>query len=181
MMLKTHERFHSANGKRLILVADDELINREILRSILQDDYELIFAENGQVALEKIRENRETLSLVLLDLMMPVLSGIEVLKQAKVDPETANVLGPGMVVDLEHLTKETASRRATSSPSHTRRRASSLRASGAPSSFPKTAKSSTQPSAIRSPACTTANTSTATPSSSTSTTRTWTWTPSLST
>ena len=86
MMLKTHERFHSANGKRLILVADDELINREILRSILQDDYELIFAENGQVALEKIRENRETLSLVLLDLMMPVLSGIEVLKQAKVDP-----------------------------------------------------------------------------------------------
>ena len=91
MMLKTHERFHSANGKRLILVADDELINREILRSILQDDYELIFAENGQVALEKIRENRETLSLVLLDLMMPVLSGIEVLKQAKADPETANV------------------------------------------------------------------------------------------
>ena len=29
-MLKSHEKFHSANGKRLILVADDELINREL-------------------------------------------------------------------------------------------------------------------------------------------------------
>ncbi|MDO4399902.1 MAG: EAL domain-containing protein [Coriobacteriia bacterium] len=90
-MLKSHERFHSANGKRLILVADDEFINREIMRSILQDDYELIFAENGQVALEKIKENKDTLSLVLLDLMMPVLSGMDVLRQAKSDPEISQI------------------------------------------------------------------------------------------
>ena len=85
-MLKSHERFHSANGKRLILVADDEFINREIMRSILQDDYELIFAENGEVALQKIRENKDMLALILLDLMMPVMSGFDVLKEVKADP-----------------------------------------------------------------------------------------------
>ncbi len=36
-MLKSHEKFHSANGKRQILIADDELLNREILGNMLQD------------------------------------------------------------------------------------------------------------------------------------------------
>ena len=48
VMLKSHEKFHSANGKRLILVADDEAINRELLGHILADDYEIIFAADGQ-------------------------------------------------------------------------------------------------------------------------------------
>ena len=43
-MLKSHEKFHSKNGKRLLLIADDELVNREILRSVLESDYELVFA-----------------------------------------------------------------------------------------------------------------------------------------
>ena len=46
-MLKSHEKFHSANGKRLILVADDEEINREILQYMLQDDYEVLMACDG--------------------------------------------------------------------------------------------------------------------------------------
>ena len=46
-MLKSHEKFHSANGKRQILIADDELINREILGEILKSDYELLFASDG--------------------------------------------------------------------------------------------------------------------------------------
>ena len=84
-MLKSHERFHSANGKRQILVADDEFVNRELMGLILRDEYELIFACDGREALELMRENKETLSLVLLDLMMPVMSGTEVLKEAKKD------------------------------------------------------------------------------------------------
>ena len=85
-MLKSHEKFHSVNGKRQILIADDELINREMLGNLLNSDYELIFAVDGQDALEKIRENGETLSLVLLDLLMPRLNGLEVLQQVKKDP-----------------------------------------------------------------------------------------------
>ena len=37
-MPKNHEKFHSANGKRLILIADDEMINRELLANMLEDE-----------------------------------------------------------------------------------------------------------------------------------------------
>ena len=75
------------NGtKRIILVADDEFINREILSEVLKDSYELLFAETGTETLEQISENRETLSLVLLDLNMPGMHGMEVLRRMKADP-----------------------------------------------------------------------------------------------
>lgn len=86
-MLKSHEKFYSANGKRLILVVDDEAINREMLGAILEENYELIFAGDGEEALRQCREHRDMLSLVLLDLMMPRMSGIEVLKIMNEDPE----------------------------------------------------------------------------------------------
>jgi len=90
-MLKSHERFHSANGKRQILIADDEFINREMLRAVLQNEYELLFATNGKEALDIVRQNKDTLSLVLLDLMMPTMSGMEMLKEAKSDSEIAHI------------------------------------------------------------------------------------------
>ncbi len=90
-MLKSHERFHSENGKRLILIVDDELINRELLGMTLESEYELIYAEDGEQAMKLCRENRNMLSLVLLDLMMPVMSGSEVLKKIKDDPELKNI------------------------------------------------------------------------------------------
>ncbi len=102
-MLKSHEKFHSANGKRLILVADDEEINREILRYMLQDDYEVLLACDGAETLELIRQNKETLSLVLLDLMMPVLSGQEVLKEVKKDESLARI--PIIVTTAERETE----------------------------------------------------------------------------
>ena len=88
-MLKSHEKFHSANGKRLILVADDELINRELLGLVLQNDYEVIYAEDGRETLEKMRQTREQLSLVLMDLKMPVMGGLEVLRRVRQEPELA--------------------------------------------------------------------------------------------
>ena len=90
-MFKSHERFHSANGKRLVLIVDDEFVNRELLRGALQADYELLFAENGQQALDLMREHADALSLVLLDLLMPVMNGFDVLKQAKLDPAISHV------------------------------------------------------------------------------------------
>ncbi len=58
---------------------DDEAINRDILGLTLEEDYDLFYAENGQEALTLIREEGDRLSLILLDLMMPVLSGLELL------------------------------------------------------------------------------------------------------
>ena len=90
-MLKSHEKFHSANGKRQVLVVDDELINRELMGIVLENDYEVLFAEDGRQAMDMVRENSETLSLVLLDLMMPIMSGKEVLRQIKADPATRQI------------------------------------------------------------------------------------------
>ncbi|MBQ9301201.1 MAG: EAL domain-containing protein [Clostridia bacterium] len=90
-MLKSHEKFHSANGKRTILVVDDEMINRELLRNVLEGEYEVLTAENGQQGLRTVQEHNDTLSLVLLDLMMPVMSGTEMLRCMKENADTAQI------------------------------------------------------------------------------------------
>ena len=90
-MLESHKKFHSANGKRQILIVDDELLNRELLGIMLQEDYEILYACDGAEALETIRSHRETLSLVLLDILMPVMSGLDVLRAVKADKQLARI------------------------------------------------------------------------------------------
>ena len=101
-------KFHSANGKRLVLIVDDEFVNRELIKVVLQEEYELIEAEDGASALEQMRANKDILSLVLLDLSMPVMDGIEVLGRAKADPEIAHipiiVLTANQDAEVESLT-----------------------------------------------------------------------------
>ena len=84
-MLETHEKLHSDNGKRQVLIVDDELVNRELLKLILDDEYETLTAPDGNTALELIRANRETLSLILLDLLMPGMSGLDVIRCLRED------------------------------------------------------------------------------------------------
>ena len=107
-MLKSHEKFHSANGKRRVLIADDEFINRAILGGILQDEYELLFAADGQEALKLIQESPDTLSLVLLDLLMPNMNGLELLRIVKADPALQQVpivvLTSDQAAEVESLT-----------------------------------------------------------------------------
>jgi len=98
-MPKEHLKFHSEKGKRLLLIADDELINREILKVTLEDEYDFIFAETGLEALEQTQTHSETLSLVLLDLKMPGMSGQEVLNKLKSDEATSNI--PVIVLTAE--------------------------------------------------------------------------------
>ena len=70
---------------QLVLVVDDQEINRDVLGMILEDDYEVIYACNGREALEKIQEFKDRLSVVLLDLIMPELDGFEVLARVRAD------------------------------------------------------------------------------------------------
>jgi CheY-like chemotaxis protein len=65
--------------RRRVLVVDDEFINREILGNMLSKAYAVDYAENAQIALDKLMEPDAVYSLVLLDLMMPVMGGIEFL------------------------------------------------------------------------------------------------------
>ena len=82
-MPESHLKFHSANGKRRILVIEDEFINREILGYMLRDSYDLVFAETGAKALELLEEQQDTLSLVLLDLNLPDMKGMDILRRVK--------------------------------------------------------------------------------------------------
>ncbi len=65
-----------------ILVCDDELGIRESFKLILEDDYNLIFAENGLEALEKVKAGARP-DLILLDIKMPKVHGMQILKELK--------------------------------------------------------------------------------------------------
>jgi two-component system, cell cycle response regulator DivK len=68
-----------------ILVAEDNPVNRELIREILgESEYEVIEACDGQEALDKIAEARP--DLVLLDIQMPVLDGYAVLRRLRDNP-----------------------------------------------------------------------------------------------
>ena len=90
-MLKSHEKYFSSGGKRQILVVDDEQINREMLGFMLSQDYEVLYAADGEEALEQIRSHSHTLSLVLLDLMMPRLDGFRLMEIIRTDEELKHI------------------------------------------------------------------------------------------
>ena len=92
-------KFHSVNGKRRILIVDDEQVNRELLGFITERDYDVLYASNGKEALEVMRGDAQTLSLVLLDLNMPEMSGREVLAVMRDDPELSEI--PVLVLTSE--------------------------------------------------------------------------------
>lgn len=63
-----------------ILIVDDSMFNRQLLRDILHDEYAIIEAENGRQALEIIGEQKNEILAVLLDIVMPEVDGVKVLK-----------------------------------------------------------------------------------------------------
>jgi len=63
-----------------ILIADDAEINREILKEIFVEQFEILEAVDGQQAIDLIESNIDQLSLILLDLVMPYKNGLEVMK-----------------------------------------------------------------------------------------------------
>lgn len=72
--------------KQQILIVEDNEINREMLNAILSDDYKILEAHNGQAALDILESNKEHISLILLDVVMPVMDGYTFLNIVKKDP-----------------------------------------------------------------------------------------------
>ena len=90
-MNSSEEYFVSRKRKRQILVVDDEIINREILYEILKSEYDILFAENGQEALRVMHEYSSTLALVLMDILMPVMNGMDVLREVGRTPDLSRI------------------------------------------------------------------------------------------
>lgn len=72
--------------KPTLLLVDDEPVNLRVLKQLLGNDYQLVFAKNGEEAL-KLAESRLP-NLILLDVMMPGLTGFEVCRQLKQKKQT---------------------------------------------------------------------------------------------
>ena len=86
--------------KRTVLVVDDEQINREILGASLEADYRVLYATNGQEALSLLEKRGDMVSLILLDLLMPVMSGMVLLQRLRESPELSRI--PVIVLTADH-------------------------------------------------------------------------------
>lgn len=77
--------------KSHILIVDDVEMNRDMLSVILRDNYDILQAATGKQALNIITKYAKNLSAIVLDLMMPEMNGIDLIKNLKHDPITAKI------------------------------------------------------------------------------------------
>ena len=68
-------RYYKQNLRPRVLIVEDEFVNQQILGQIIAKDFEPIYANNGQEALDILHEAPQEISLVLLDLNIPVMNG----------------------------------------------------------------------------------------------------------
>ena len=71
--------------KKQILIVEDNELNRAMLCEILSDEYQIFEAENGQEALNVLRQYADSIALILLDVMMPIMDGYTFLDRVKDD------------------------------------------------------------------------------------------------
>ncbi|WP_420576621.1 response regulator [Ekhidna sp.] len=69
--------------RRTILFVDDELINLFVLEKRFEGEYNVLTAESGEEALEKIKLNKGSLDAIITDLKMPGMDGLQLINQVK--------------------------------------------------------------------------------------------------
>ena len=88
-----------------VLIVDDDFINRKLLQTLLKkkkDVVEILEAENGSDALDKLKKETD-INLILLDIMMPIVDGIEFLKIFRADMKNAHI--PVIVLSTDDTRK----------------------------------------------------------------------------
>jgi CheY-like chemotaxis protein len=85
-----------------IIIAEDEPRVRDIVRHLLENNgYKIIEAENGEDAVGKFKENRVVVSLILLDVIMPVKNGKEAYEEIRgIEPEIKTIFMSGYTDDI---------------------------------------------------------------------------------
>ena len=78
-------------SQKKVLVVEDNEINRAMLSEILSSEYQVLEAENGAVALDVLKEYGEGISLILLDIIMPVMDGYTFLAHVKADQAYSSI------------------------------------------------------------------------------------------
>lgn len=91
-------RFAAVHGRR-VLVVDDHPVNRRVIRLFLEPfECELVEAQNGREALDAL--SREPIDLVLMDVNMPVMDGLEATRRLRADPAFARLPVIALTADV---------------------------------------------------------------------------------
>ena len=77
------------NQNKILLVEDDSMVVRMYQRKLEKDGFQLTLAFNGEEGLAALKKEKP--DIVLLDIMMPKMNGIEMLKAVKADPVTKDI------------------------------------------------------------------------------------------
>lgn len=88
-----------------VLIVDDDFINRKLLQTLLKKNTDVIDiqeAENGSDALDKLKKD-SSINLVLLDIMMPIVDGVEFLKIFRSDMANSHI--PVIVLSTDDTRK----------------------------------------------------------------------------
>ncbi len=88
-----------------VLIVDDDFINRKLLQTLLKKNpavTDMLEAENGSDALDKLKKDPD-INLILLDIMMPIVDGIEFLKIFRADPANGHI--PVIVLSTDDTRK----------------------------------------------------------------------------
>ncbi len=100
-LIKSTQVKYFTSGKGTVLVIDDEMVMREIAKLMLEQcGYNVILADNGATGLELYKQHKADIDLIVLDMVMPVMSGIDAFYELKaVDPEVKILLVSGFKQD----------------------------------------------------------------------------------
>src|SRR5574344_2692417 len=85
-------------SEKNLLIVDDEIISQKLLTKFFQNDYEIFTATNGEEALQILSENKK-FSAIILSIVMPKMSGFEVLERIKNDVVLSSIPVVVMSVD----------------------------------------------------------------------------------
>ena len=91
MNTQVQEVFRPSAEKRRVLIVEDEMVNQRILAHYLEGVYEVLLASDGVRAMEIIHAQPDTISLILLDLNLPDIHGLKILRRLNADPSYARL------------------------------------------------------------------------------------------
>ncbi len=96
------------NIKKILLIEDEEIIIDLLKRKLEKEGYEIDMAYNGEEGLEKMKKSKP--DLILLDIIMPKLGGLELMEKKNQDPELKDIpviiiSNSGQPIELERAKK----------------------------------------------------------------------------
>ena len=97
--------YNSAKGGAQVLVVEDDPIQRRLLKNAIERHGHVAhLAENGRLGLEVLKRNSDQINVIVLDLMMPEVSGFNVVAALHDSPDTAGI--PILIVTSKTITPE---------------------------------------------------------------------------